>query len=463
MLYTISTCILFMAIVAYISWRKTRGTISTASGYFLAGNGLTSLFIGGSLLLSNISTEQLVGQNGSVYAGNMTVLGWELSSPRGIVLLAAFFLPMYLGGAFSTMPSFLKSHYGESVRRLMIGLFMFGYIFVLAPSVLYGGSLALIKVLNLQVMLGLDQITLLWICSISIGTIGAVYAVSGGLKAVAVSDTLNGIGLLLLGLAVPVFALSSLGEKIGGGIIDALYLITTTHTEKLNSIGSDGEMDIIPFSAFFTGVVILSVYYWATNQFIIQRALGAKNLEHGQRGLLFAGFFKFLVPIMAMLPGIIAFHYFGDSLSPADSAYPSIVAVSLPAPLLGVFIAVMLGIVFSTYNSILNSTATMFAIDIYKPFIRPNTSDTHLIKVSKIFGYGCIDHYCRPNVDLCVRGTIYFHPEILWYCCDSGCSTGDLRFICKKTSSFSQSGTDCHCWSYHRLLFSSMGRLRYSH
>lgn len=388
-MFTFISAVSFMAFVAYYSWKKTKGQVDTADGYFLAGNGLTSLFIAGSLLLTNISTEQLIGQSGVTYHGNLTVMAFEVWAIRGIILLACLFLPMYLGGAFSTVPAFLESRYGESTRKTVSGLFMFGYVFVWSPTVLYGGSLALMKLLDIEAWLGLSQVQALWVVTIVVGIIGAIYAVTGGLRAVAISDTLNGIGLLVIGLLVPVFGLIAASNQFDMSVTDVLYKITTTHTEKLNAIGLGSEADAIPFSAVFTGLMVMATFYWATNQFVIQRAMGAESLKSGQCGLLLAGFFKMLVPIIAMFPGLLAFHMYGDGLSPRDIAYPTLVSDVLPAPLLGLFIAVLLGAVFSTYNSLLNSAATLFALDIYQPLQKNPVSDEKLIKVSKVFAVIC--------------------------------------------------------------------------
>lgn len=407
---TLLSCLAFMGFVAWYSWRKTRGHVSSASGYFLAGNGLTGLFIGGSLLLTNISTEQIIGQNGLTYAGNMTALAWETWAVRGIILLAVLFLPMYLGGAFATMPTFLKSRYGEGTGRLVSGLLMFGYVFIWSPSVLYSGSLALMKILNVTELTGLSQTQAIWTVTWIIGIIGAVYAISGGLRAVAISDTLNGIGLLAIGCLLPLFGLMALGDKLGGGIGAALTEITTTHTKKLNAIGTGHELDAIPISAVFTGLMVMAVFYWSTNQFIIQRALGAASLKEGQKGLLLSGFFKILVPFMAMFPGLIAFHLFGPELSPSDLAYPALVEAALPKPLLGLFIAVLLGAVFSTYNSLMNSAATMFAIDLYKPMFNKRANDRQLIRVSKIFAaiIALITLFLAPNLEHASDGVFLF-------------------------------------------------------
>lgn len=388
-MFTFISAVAFMAFVAYYSWKKTKGQVDTADGYFLAGNGLTSLFIAGSLLLTNISTEQLIGQSGVTYHGNLTAMAFEVWAIRGIILLACLFLPMYLGGAFSTIPSFLESRYGESTRKTVSGLFMFGYVFVWSPTVLYGGSLALMKILDIEGWFGLSQVQALWAVTIVIGIIGAIYAVAGGLRAVAISDTLNGVGLLAIGLLVPVFGLMAASEQFDTTIGGVLHRIATTNTEKLNAIGLGADGDVLPISAVFTGLMVMTTFYWATNQFVIQRALGAESLKSGQRGLLISGFFKMLVPIIAMFPGVIAFHMYGDGLNPRDIAYPTLVSQVLPAPLLGIFIAVLLGAVFSTYNSLLNSAATLFAMDVYLPFKKGNVNDNHLIKVSKIFAVIC--------------------------------------------------------------------------
>ncbi|MFC0308890.1 solute:sodium symporter family transporter [Gallibacterium melopsittaci] len=409
-MFTFFSCIAFMAFVAWYSWYKTKGTISTSNGYFLAGNKLGALFIAGSLLLTNISTEQLVGQSGVAYAGNMTALAWEIWAIRGIILLAILFLPMYLGGAFSTMPEFLSSHYGEGTRKLIVYLFMFGYLFVWSPTVLYGGALALMKILNIESYLGLSKMEALWLCTIVIGVIGAIYAVAGGLKAVAISDTLNGIGLLVIGCLVPIFGLLALGDKIQGNLLETLHYIAVTHTEKLDAIGTGSQLDAIPIAAVFTGLMVLATFYWGTNQFIIQRALGAESLRSGQKGLLLAGFFKMIVPFIALFPGLLAFHLYGENFESKDLAYPTLVSNVLPAPLLGLFIAALLGAVFSTYNSLINSASTLFAVDIYKAVINSNASDQRVIYISKIFGIICsiLTIIIAPNLFYAPQGLFIF-------------------------------------------------------
>jgi SSS family solute:Na+ symporter len=368
-----------MALVAWISYRKTRGDVSTQDGYFLAGRGLGATFIAGSLLLTNLSAEQLVGLNGSAYGFNLSSMAWEVTAAFATICMAFIFLPRYLAGAFSTLPEFLNKRFDDGVRRLTVVLFMVGYGLVTIPSVLYAGSIAVLQLFDVPGLLGVSDSQALWMTIVAIGLIGSVYAVFGGLKAVAISDTLNGIGLLVIGVTVPVLGLSLLGE---GSVSSGLAIITSTDTQKLNAIGGPG--DPTPFGTLFTGMILANLFYWCTNQYVIQRTLAARNLAEGQKGVLFTGFFKVMVPFMMMIPGIIAFHLYGPGLSPIDQAYPRLVRDVLPGYASGFFLAVLLGAVFSSFNSLLNSAATLFCLDVYAPLKKQPVDDKTLISVAKI-------------------------------------------------------------------------------
>ena len=193
------------------------------------------------------------------------------------------FLPRYLAGAFTTLPEFLCDRFDDSVRRMTVVLFMVGYGLVTIPAVLYSGSIAVLLLFDLPSVLNIEYSLALIITIILIGSIGALYAIFGGLKAIAVSDTLNGIGLLIIGILVPLLGLSTLGS---GSIADGFTIITTTNTHKLNGIGS--ASDPTPFGTLFTGMVFANLFYWCTNQYVIQRTLGAKNLSEGQKGVFFS-------------------------------------------------------------------------------------------------------------------------------------------------------------------------------
>lgn len=370
-----------MGLVAWFSYLKTRGEVNDSTGYFLAGRGLTGMFIAGSLLLTNLSAEQLVGLNGASYGKNMTNMAWEVTAAFAITIMALYLLPKYLGGAFTTLPEFLSTRYDEGVRRYTVILFMLGYILVTIPSTLYSGALAILKLFDVPELLGISYGQSVWLIIWVVGIIGAVYAIFGGLKAVAVSDTINGIGLLVIGVLIPILGFIALGN---GSMVEGMKTIALTHPEKLNAIG--GSDDSVPFGTIFTGMIFANLFYWGTNQYVIQRTLGAKSLSEGQKGVIYSGFFKLAIPLFMMIPGIIAFHLYGGNFESVDLAYPALVADLLPTYMSGFFLAVLLGAVFSSFNSLLNSAATMFALDIYKPTMNPNATDEQLIRISKIFG-----------------------------------------------------------------------------
>ena len=377
---TLLSCMAFMALVDVISYMKTKGEVNTQDGYFLAGRGLTGTFIAGSMILTNLSAEQLIGLNGSAFGYNLSAMAWEVTAGISTIIMALIFLPRYLAGAFSTLPEFLRDRFDDSVRRMTVVLFMVGYSLVTIPSVLYSGSIAVLRLFDVPGLFNVSYEVGLVLTIVIVGTIGALYAIFGGLKAVAVSDTINGVGLLIVGLLVPVLGLVALGD---GSFSQGLSTIATTETEKLNAIG--GPDDPVPFGTIFTGMILANLFYWGTNQYVIQRTLGAKNLVEGQKGVLFSGYFKVLVPFMMMLPGVIAYHLYQDeNLQTIDLAYPHLVKDVLPQYLSGFFLAVLLGAVFSSFNSLLNSAATLFCLDVYKPFKKDKVSDEKLIRVAKI-------------------------------------------------------------------------------
>ena len=379
LLFTALSCAFFMGLVAWISYLKTRGEVATKDGYFLAGHGLSAGFIAGSLLLTNLSAEQMIGLNGSAYGANLSSMAWEVTAAFASVAMALVFLPRYLRGAFTTLPEFLSERFDEDVRRLSALLFMVGYGLVTIPSVLYSGSIAVMRLFSIEQLTGLDAFPALVMTVIVIGVVGAIYAVFGGLRAVAISDTLNGVGLLIIGVAVPVLGLYALGE---GSFSDGLNTIAQQHPEKLNAIGDEDAPT--PFGTIFTGMIFANLFYWCTNQYVIQRVLGGASLKESQKGVLLAGFFKVLVPFMMMIPGVIAFHLYGPGLGSIDEAYPRLVDDVLPTAFAGFFLAVLLGAVFSSFNSLLNSAATLFTLDIWGPLQKKEPSDGELIRVAKI-------------------------------------------------------------------------------
>ncbi len=370
---------LLVGVIAYISTLKTDE--NTSDGYFLGGRSLTGVVIAGSLLLTNLSTEQIVGLNGQAFTEGILVMAWETLAAIAMVITAVFLLPRYLKGGITTVPQFLERRYDTTTKAITSGLFLSGYVVVFLPIVLYSGSLAISTMFDVPEMLGVSKRMSIWICVFGIGITGSIYAIFGGLKAVAVSDTINAVGLLIGGIMIPVFGLLEIGE---GSIGEGLTTLFKDNPEKFNSIGSSDAS--VPFATIFTGMMLVQLFYWGTNQAIIQRALGAKNLREGQKGLILASFIKILGPLIVVLPGIIAFHMFGDTLTNADEAYPTLVSNVLPLSLVGFFAAVLFGAILSSFNSALNSSVTLFGIDIYKEYINKEASERQTVKAGKLFG-----------------------------------------------------------------------------
>lgn len=374
----------FTLLVAGIAWWSTKSTDeSSADGYFLAGRSLTAGVIAGSLLLTNLSTEQIVGLNGQAYTEGILVMAWETLAAMAMVVTAIFLLPRYLKGGITTVPQFLERRYDTFTKSLTSALFLSGYVTVLLPTVLYSGAVAFSSMFDIPEILGVTETQSLWICVWGIGIIGSIYAVFGGLKAVAVSDTINAIGLLIGGLMIPIFGLMYIGD---GSMSEGISTLVRTNPEKFNSIG--GPTASVPFATIFTGMMLVQLFYWGTNQAIIQRALGAKNLEEGQKGLLLASFLKILGPLIVVLPGIIAYHIFEGNLPKADQAYPELVAKVLPPSLVGFFAAVLFGAILSSFNSALNSSVTLFGVDIYKEYFNKGANGKQIVKAGKTFGIG---------------------------------------------------------------------------
>ena len=380
-MFTAFTFISFTAFVAIYSWFKLRNeNLSSKDGYFLGGRSLTGIVIAGSMLLTNISTEHLIGMNGSSYKNGFIIIAWEVTSAIALVAAAIYFVPKYLKMGLTTIPQFLEERFDSSTRTIVAIFLMISFVVTLLPIVLYTGAINLESIFDISETLKITKESALWLTVIFIGILGSIYAVFGGLKAVAISDTINGYGLLIGGLSIPLIALTSIGD---GNPISGLIELYNHAPEKFNVIGAKDS--VMPFEVLFTGIIINQLYFWSMNQTIIQRALGAKNLVEAQKGLLYAGVLKILIPIIIMLPGVIAFYYYGDSFyENQDMIYPELIKKLLPATFVGIFAAIVMGAVLSTFNSVLNSAATIFTVDVYKRHFSKNTDDSKIVLVGKI-------------------------------------------------------------------------------
>ena len=363
--FTLISFVFFTGLVAVLTWLATRGEdLKTQKGYFLAGRSLTFPVIAGSLLLTNLSTEQMVGLNGDAFTAGLSVMVWEVVAVVALVAMALFFLPRFLKSGIATVPQLLEIRFDSTTQIICNLIFLIAYMTI--PGIQ-------------------NETTLLWLSVWVIGLIGSGYALLGGLRSTAFSDMLNGIGLLVGGFLITVLGLKLIGGD--AGFLGGLKTLSTEIPDRLNSIG--GPSDPVPFWNIFTGVLIINIFYWCTNQQIIQRTLAASNLAEGQKGVLLTALLKLLGPIYLVLPGIIAYYVFvvqrGQDVK-SVLAYGTLVREVLPWWLTGFFAAVLVGAILSSYNSALNSTCTLFSLGIYKRLWKPQASEIEVVRSGKYFG-----------------------------------------------------------------------------
>ena len=391
MAFTVITFVGFTALVALISWWKTRGdNLDTQDGYYLAGRGLTGPVIAGSLLMTNLSAEQLVGNNGQAVRVGMSTMGWEVTSAIALVILAFVLMPKYLKTGLTTIPQFFEQRFDAGTRRLVSIIVLLSYVVIMLPNILYAGAEVFVNIFGLDKMLGISYFAAIAIVCVATAIVGSIYAIFGGLKAIALSDSINGLGLIVGGLLVPVFGMMFLSGQLGGdgSFLDGMDKFLHTDPAYLNSINeATAPEPWLPWPLLLTGLLVNNMYYWATNQSIIQRAFGAKNLKEAQKGAVFAGFLKIMTPLIIVVPGVIcALAYPGQDWGNGNSAYPMLVAEVMPKPVLGFFAAVMFGAILSSFNSVLNSASTIYALDIHRPIFNPTASDSHMVKIGQNFG-----------------------------------------------------------------------------
>lgn len=333
--------------VGIITWwhcRHADRSGNEAKEYFLAGNSLSWVFIAGSLTLTNISTDTLVGWNGNQM---LLVVCWELAGVPGLILLAKVFVPLYYKYNCTTVTELLERRYQNKHIRATVGsIFLLGDVFIFLPAMLYTSSLLLKSMFGLELPL----------VAIASGTalVGAAYAIGGGLRAVAISDTYSGVIVLGMALLVAFLAMNAVG-----------WDLSTLPPERLTLIG--GPHSVLPWPTLLTGMIFTQLYYWSTNQTITQRILAAPNIREAQKGAYGAAIIRLLiVPPMVVLPGLAAYKLFGPL---GDASYGKIVAHVLPNWLLGTFAAAMFAAVMTSYNATLNSAASLYICDLHQKYI----------------------------------------------------------------------------------------------
>lgn len=381
----------FTILVAFIAWRKTRQEkLDSQNGYFLGGNSLSGLVICGSLVMTDLSAEQLVGNNGQAVRVGMGVWATQGLSWFGLVISAVFLLPILLRAGITTLPEYFEKRFDAATRRIISLIMLLSYVLVMLPTILYAGAQVFVNIFRVDQALNISYFAAIVIVCIAIAIVGGIYAIFGGLKAIAVSDTVNGVGMLIFGAIIPLLALGFLSVKTGGSgsVIDGLDKFLHTRPELMNAWNEPWSNEPWwPWPVIITGLVINNVYFWGTNQSIIQRALGAKNLAESQKGMILAGFIDFFTPLFLVVPGVVAaLAYTGVDWGNGDNVFGTLTSDVIPAWLMGLFAAVVFGAILSSYNSVLNSASTLYALDFHKPMVNPNASDEHTVKISQRFG-----------------------------------------------------------------------------
>ncbi|MEA3504052.1 MAG: sodium/sugar symporter [Bacteroidota bacterium] len=368
--------------------RKKKGHERDSSDYFLASKSLPWWAIGASLIASNISAEQFIGMSGSGYAIGLAIASYEWMAALTLIIVGKYFLPVFLKKEIYTMPQFLEERYDRRVRTAMATFWLLVYVFVNLTSVLYLGALALNTILGVSMFYGL----------IGLAAFAAIYSIYGGLKAVAWTDVIQVVFLIGGGLITTWLALDAVSG--GNGPLQGFAELMQKAPEKFDMILEKGNMmipdgsggmkdaylDLPGISVLIGGMWIANLSYWGFNQYIIQRGLAAKNIREAQRGVIFAGYLKILIPLIVVIPGIAAFVLTQDAgtvIEPSDKAYPWLLHNFVPSGIKGLAFAALTAAIVSSLASMLNSTATIFTMDIYKTFINKQSSEKNMVFVGR--------------------------------------------------------------------------------
>ncbi|NDE60807.1 MAG: sodium/glucose cotransporter [Cyclobacteriaceae bacterium] len=391
-------CFLIVGMGLFVS-REKKGHIKNSSDYFLASKALPWWAVGASLIASNISAEQFIGMSGSGYALGLAIATYEWMAAATLLVVAIFFLPVYLKKGIYTMPGFLFDRYDNRVRTTMAIFWLLLYVFVNLTSVLYLGALTLNTILDIPLFYGI----------VGLAIFSMLYSIYGGLKAVAWTDVIQVVFLIAGGLATTYIALGMVGDGDAWQGLSTLRQQVPKHFSMILSQGEmmipdgkggtrDAYLDLPGLSVLIGGMWITNLSYWGFNQYITQRALAAINIDQAQKGMIFAGFLKLLMPLIVVIPGIAALVIVnkGADLSfiesmkdpvtgliKSDRAYPSLLQI-LPAGLKGLAFAALTAAIVSSLASMANSTSTIFTMDLYTKYFDKSASEAKQVTVGRI-------------------------------------------------------------------------------
>ena len=377
-------CFLIVALGLWVS-REKKGHVKNAEDYFLASKSLPWWAIGASLIASNISAEQFIGMSGSGFRLGLAIATYEWMAAITLLLVAWLFIPIYLKKGIYTMPQFLEVRYDARVRTLLAVFWLLVYVFVNLTSVVYLGALALRDIMGIA----------LWQGVLALAVFATVYSIYGGLKAVAWTDVVQVCFLIGGGLLTTVLALNAYSG--GEGAFSGLSRLLNEVPDRFNMILNQGELiytdddgirqdawELLPgIGVLVGGMWIANLFYWGCNQYIIQRTLAAPSLKEAQRGVAFAGFLKLLLPLIVVVPGIVAYALKAP-IGAADEAYPWLLNEYVGSGLKGLTFAALIAAIVSSLASMMNSTSTIFTMDLYRNYIRPNASQGDLVRTGRL-------------------------------------------------------------------------------
>ena len=404
----VSYCVLILAIGLYVS-RNKNGKKKTAEDYFLAGKSLPWWAVGASLIAANISAEQFIGMSGSGFALGLAIASYEWMAAITLLIVAKYFLPIFIEKGLYTIPEFIEKRYSTNLKTILAVFWIALFVFVNLTTVLYLGGKAL------DTVIGTGDGSILIISIVGLALFAAAYSLWGGLAAVAWTDVVQVVVLIFGGFMMTYYALLFVSGDANSWLV-GLKDVYNTVPERFSMILSKGEIftpngkdawwDLPGLAVLVGGIWVANLYYWGFNQYIIQRTLAAKSLREGQKGLVFAAFLKLLIPIFVVLPGIIAYvmvldpetgNFIKESLPSSflasdgsisnDNASPWLIKTIIPIGLKGLILASLAAAIVSSLASMINSTSTIFTMDIYKSLINKQATDDQMVKVGRISGF----------------------------------------------------------------------------
>lgn len=384
--------LLLIGIGLWVS-RTKKGQTKTAEDYFLASKALPWWAIGSSLIAANISAEQFIGMSGSGFAGGLAIASYEFMAALTLIIVGKFFLPVFIKQGIYTIPEFVERRFSTNLKTILAIFWIALFIFVNLTSVLFLGGKAI------DTIIGTGDGSIVIPAIIGLALFAAAYSLYGGLSAVAWTDIIQVALLIIGGLITTLIALHYVTPE--GGIINGISHIADVAGDKFDMILSREHKEYNNLPGIYVligGLWVANLYYWGFNQYIIQRTLAAKSLKEAQRGIAFAAFLKMLIPFIVAVPGIIAWVMYSENLHDAqnafqiagssalnnDNAYPWLIGSFIPTGLKGLVLAALAAAIVSSLASMLNSTSTIFTMDIYKPYINKQASQTQLVNIGRI-------------------------------------------------------------------------------